>query len=369
MVGETTHLERGRDLPALTGVRAVAALGVFASHIVWILPEHRGAASGSLQVEQVLEWGRHGVTLFFVLSGFILTWTAGPSVATGRFLRKRFARVWPNHAVVWLAFVVLGAVGVTTALPDLPAMVTSLLLVQTWVPGQGWANAVNGVAWTLSCEAFFYLAFPFLLPVLRRGDDRQAAALGVAALGGGTLLNVVYLAPQGIEVSTFPPFRIWEFVIGMVLGELFRRGAVRRTFPVAGPLLLLVVALAAADVVDSLSGIATPAVAVAVTSILARLVADDLAGTRRGRGLRSSWAGHAGQISYAFYLVQILPLEVMKWVAGSDPSGALERLGWGLVWFAVTVAAAEGLHRFVEQPALRSITGSRGAGRPVPSAL
>ncbi len=151
----------GAVLPSLTGLRAVAALGVFASHLRWILPDVTLAESGKHAVtsDNVMSMGAQGVTLFFVLSGFVLAWSSDGSVAFGPFIRRRFARVWPSHATLWVVFIAMATVGLVEATRPLPAA-ANLALVQTWMPGSGWANSVNPLAWTLSCEAFFYLVFP-----------------------------------------------------------------------------------------------------------------------------------------------------------------------------------------------------------------
>ena len=47
-------------------------------------------------------FGATGVTFFFVLSGFVLTWSFRPADTPGRFYWRRFARIWPLHAVTTL---------------------------------------------------------------------------------------------------------------------------------------------------------------------------------------------------------------------------------------------------------------------------
>ena len=79
-------------LPSLTGLRFWAALLVVSYHL-----HHRiGAVPGSWLVE----YGRTGVTFFFVLSGFVLAWNyLDERTPVAVFAWRRFARIWPLVAV------------------------------------------------------------------------------------------------------------------------------------------------------------------------------------------------------------------------------------------------------------------------------
>ena len=102
-----------------------------------------------------------GVTFFFVLSGFILTYVY-PELPTGaatmRFWRARVARVWPAH----VASLVLGLVLLQYGW-DTSTAIANLLMVQAWIPVSKYYFSYNAVSWSISAEFFFYLAFPFLL--------------------------------------------------------------------------------------------------------------------------------------------------------------------------------------------------------------
>jgi peptidoglycan/LPS O-acetylase OafA/YrhL len=121
-----------------------------------------------------------GVSLFFVLSGFIITYshyaeTMTPTVI-GRFYWARIARIYP----VYLLALVL-------ALPTLAAPLTRfdalsvLTMTQAWtIPAskQGFAWVMQ--AWTLSIEVVFYLLFPFYWPFVRRLSLIGTVVLGLA---------------------------------------------------------------------------------------------------------------------------------------------------------------------------------------------
>ena len=71
---------------SLTGLRWWAAFFVFSHHMTNLAP---------LPIYKFLKYGTSGVTFFFVLSGFVLTWSAQPGTKIRTFYRRRFARIWP----------------------------------------------------------------------------------------------------------------------------------------------------------------------------------------------------------------------------------------------------------------------------------
>ncbi len=102
--------------------------------------------------------------LFFVLSGFILAYTY-PRISGGgealRVILYRIGRIWPLHLAMLLVFAAL-VFDPANPLHEPWRVLCSVFLVQSWVGAYGLTFAGNSVAWTLSCELFFYLAFPFL---------------------------------------------------------------------------------------------------------------------------------------------------------------------------------------------------------------
>ncbi|MCK1816011.1 acyltransferase family protein, partial [Streptomyces sp. XM4011] len=93
-------------LPSLTGLRLPCAAAVFLVH-AWLFT---GAFADQRIADAALALGplgMTGVSCFFIISGFVLAWTARPDDTPARFWRRRAARIYPNHAVVWSATLVL----------------------------------------------------------------------------------------------------------------------------------------------------------------------------------------------------------------------------------------------------------------------
>ncbi len=262
-------------------------------------------------IVQFLENGKNAVSLFFVLSGFILTYTyAGQLSRPGgvkRFYQARFARIYPVYLLSM-------AIGCLLAWPTLTALAACLTMTQAWPPwNPSLAGAINTPAWTLSVEAAFYLAFPLWLPLLlrrRAATLRWSAAVLIAVIVfGHTLMdpgcpqNCDFLG--GAAWPSWIPLPIWrmpEFVLGILAGLHFLRTPRERPAPVmlyAG--IAAYVALYASVTIRWESLLILPHALLIYT--LAR-AAEMLSKPWPARLLSSRIAVTLGGASYAIYLLQ-----------------------------------------------------------------
>lgn len=220
--------DKRRPLPALTGVR------IFAAYYVVTL--HTGAGYARRHhappiLLHFLDNGYMAVSLFFVLSGFILAYTYSSQVADGsikrRFWEARVARIYP---VYLLSLLVMVPFSMATTVWQRAGVLT---MVQTWIPGP-WqpdlGSAWNFPAWSLSVEAFFYLLFPFLLPHLHRMKTSVLRGLGIALMvliAAGNLARPIEQWAQSpdawLRMMPMPFFRLPEFILGAAAGILFLR--------------------------------------------------------------------------------------------------------------------------------------------------
>jgi peptidoglycan/LPS O-acetylase OafA/YrhL len=358
---------RGPRLDSLTGLRFVAALSVLLLHVTASRVNHLPLVDLGAFAGRLAELGYLGVTFFFALSGFVLTWSAsGTRLSARTFYRRRFARVYPLHLVTALVAGIGGLVFGLTASPG--ACVAVLLLVQSWVPDVHWYFALNGVSWSLSCEAFFYAVTPVVLVVAARRSLRAAWA-GVAVLGAVVLavsLLAVSIGPswdQRVWVS--PWYSVVSFLAGVALAKTLKSDVVAwPSLRVAGCALagaLGVVVLASWRDVWPRS-IATMVVLPAIVLVLGAAARTDLAG-------RGSWLAHRrvvllGEWSFALYLVHPLLLHAIQrgWTPPVLSGGAaVVEL---LAFVTTAIAAAAGAYHLVERPAERWLRGGPRAERP-----
>src|SRR5688572_17859609 len=194
-------------IASLTGIRFFAAIHVVFFHYAPGLPHYLG---------NVVQNGYLAVGLFFVLSGFVLTYNYGDrKIEPRRFWLARFARIYPAYLLGFL----LIAPAVIVRLQGDPVKlaasgVAAAALLQGWIPGL--ALVWNGPGWSLSVEAFFYLLFPLMLPVLARLSTR-----GLWLAGGACCLLA---ALAGERFMYVPLFRLPEFGLGIAMGLLFLLG-------------------------------------------------------------------------------------------------------------------------------------------------
>lgn len=358
-------------LPALTSLRFLLALGVVLFHYqVTMLPA--GATPIAL-----IERGRLGVDMFFILSGFVLAHVYGPQVRDGRyshgdFLAARFARIYPTHLAMLVLMALLAGLALLLRQPfdqqgyTLSGWLADLTLVQAWLPIT--PTAWNGPAWSLSAEWAAYLAFPvFAFLGLKRGRNpwltiAMAGALFVA-------LDAVYRWRCG-EVLTraddyFGVLRIpAQFLYGIGLQQLGARLR-RRKVPAitasvisAGAVLLMM-----AFQVDERLTVAVSGILVLSLAMVSRAGADGL--------LAHPWALAAGEASYALYLVH-MPLMVI-WKNGLAMLGGIDSRYVMAPWEAavllpISIAAGFALHFAWEGPARRWLRArlSRAATSPAP---
>ena len=141
--------------------------------------------------------GNYGVTMFFVISGFLITQHTlqrSGSLAQIKlkdFYIRRIARIIPCLVLLVAMVSVLGSLGLQPFLNQSPNgvevsyAVTVLSALSFWmnllIIEYGWANYALGVLWSLSVEEVFYLAFPVLCLALGRGKGFIVFLLAVIA--------------------------------------------------------------------------------------------------------------------------------------------------------------------------------------------
>ena len=340
---------RGRvtRLPSLTGLRFMAALAVFGNHVGDFFLDPGSSVNDTLQT------GFVGVSFFFVLSGFVLTWSLRPGDRPTAFYRRRVARIVPNHIVVWaVVLVFLLAVGRTVGLPG---ALLSLALLQAWHPSEAVHFAVNAVAWTLSVEAFFYFVFPFVLPVLSRLASRhRRVLLGLAVLAvwaAAGLAQALFPGERHWAVYVLPVTRLPEFVIGILLALEVREGR-RLRLPLSAAGALAVGAWL-------LCQVAPPAFQVASLTLVPFSVLIVVAAGADVEG-RPSVARHPvlvrlGDWSFAFYLVHLLVLDVADRVVGLGGRSGLFAAAAVPALLLAAVALSAVLFSTVERPLERRL--------------
>lgn len=221
-------------LPALSGLRAFAALNIVFYHFSnpkWFGP-----------FAPIVDNGYTSVSFFLLMSGFILAYNYSDRAQSGQlnvrhFWTARFSRLYPVY--VFALLVSLGMLiaewHVRTRGEFALGVVLTPLLLQGWIPKL--ATFWNTPAWTMCTEGFFYLIFPVVVcwkrPQRWRGLIGLLALLWVAGLVLPTLYTVLH--PDGPHPDRYtesfwmralkfsPPPHVPSFLFGIVLADVDAR--------------------------------------------------------------------------------------------------------------------------------------------------
>jgi len=336
----------GHELVAIQCLRGLAAMMVVVYHC---FPQLDRMGYQGLHLQSL----SGGVDVFFVISGFIMLYSAHrtPHRGAGTFLQHRAIRILPTYwlltsLVVAIALIAPQLMGSTRFESGHVLFSYLMLPARHPVLDHYWPILVPG--WTLNYEAFFYAIFAAGLLLLR---DR---GLGLAAFVG-TAIALLVLAPLVVPVPGAARFYtdsvMIEFVFGLFAGLAYLRGwRIGRTTGIvciaAGFALLL-----ASDIVPhpDIRGLVygVPALLIFVGAVFPRFTAS---GALRLPRL-------IGDASYSIYLTNMIAMAAigLGWrrLFGSDLPG-------NTVWFilfAVPACAAAGIlcYRLVELPATRAL--------------
>lgn len=341
-------------LHGLDALRGLAALAVVIYHITLRYPAFmQGRPTPSTPLFPgfaQIEAGIVPVLWFFLLSGFVITWTVDRSRSPMDFVVSRVSRIYPAYwASLLLAVAVLWLWPLPGTALDLPVILVNVSMLQAWllVPD------VAGVYWSLAIELMFY-AYALALFASGRWRRVHLAAFAWSALAlGNTLLERRGIATPWrlgqLLLIHYAPF----LVAGMSLYQLWRR-----QHPAWAAVTLAVCTLA---IVLAFSPVTTGFCLGAMG-----LIAGSAYAERRGTG---AWPGlllWLGSISYPLYLVHEYPSYIVMRTLDSHriPHGAAMAAA-----LALSVALAAMVSYGVERPALRALRAGWRSARNIPVSL
>lgn len=359
----TTQLDS--QIRSLQALRGVACLAVVALHLA-------GFEQTVWTPRPLANWARTfgwaGVDLFFVLSGFIITWTQdkhlGRPSAVGGYLLRRLWRIFPLFWACWLLALVVHVVicGVPVGGAVWAADCGKQLLLWPWDHGTPYVP----VAWSLSYEVVFYIVFGVFM-LVPRGWFVGLLAAWTAVVAG----KLILMPPPGDGPTWLPvaPLTL-EFITGCwtaVACRRFNGGAV--------PCLL-------AGVAGFVAGVACLGRWYAEISIWRAallgppcgLLVYGLIVLERGGRLRPpDWLCRIGDASYSIYLTHWTIGIVALAATGGWPHSRLAHPFWVATLVAAMVGGGYLCYLGIERPLLRlarrrpagGATGpNRFAGKP-----
>ncbi|HEX4156334.1 MAG TPA: acyltransferase [Acidobacteriaceae bacterium] len=299
-----------RRLPALDGLRGLAVLLVFSLHV------GGGAHSSFLPLRvigEICNQGWTGVTLFFILSGFLITgilWDSrGEPHWWRNFYTRRMLRIFPLYYGSLLAVLVAAALAGTFSIA-LSRIWSPLLFLQD-IPGRA-AACINydgsplqlSHFWSLAVEEQFYIVWPFLL--LLPKTKRAALSLCTVIFVLSELLLLSHWTRLGIEQHLPLVFtRAAEMAAGAWLAIAYRTrlwNHLRRPAQFAAVLGLALFILGAYSGYARFGPLCLPAITLCYAALLVLSLHQGLV----GRALSTRLIRWIGTISYGIYVYHVL---------------------------------------------------------------
>lgn len=162
-----------------------------------------------------------GVTFFFMLSGFLVTYRQGAVISLKQFYGHRLMRIFPLH---WLALAVMIALDMAIIHKfnygwDLPFHVT---LLQSWIPQEQVYYNYSIHSWFLSSMLFCVIATPLLLKFFNKVPRTISWAMVIAACTTAAVLSLASDEASRNYFYVCPAFRLVDYSLGMMLGTTMR---------------------------------------------------------------------------------------------------------------------------------------------------
>jgi peptidoglycan/LPS O-acetylase OafA/YrhL len=425
MQAMTTAESVGRrpDVPALTGLRFLAAFSVLLAHGLSATVADNAAPQGA--VYWLMQSSGLGMTLFFVLSGFVIHYNYSGLVTDGRwrgmaaFFWARFARLYPLFLLMMLVYVLVSQrhVAYWTGRPEqinaiFQALPYFLLSIQSWIykliDGGSLIDAIRGGSpptWSISTEWFFYFAYPLIAWLILRARapaiillvvglwcvlwtafstglyDRTAQIDAWAVGRFGPIAGVQNHEDSFVRWLLYasPYLRIGEFILGALTAQLYvalqRREVARGENAFGGALfwaaalsvLLVTYVEYSPDVPMTIFRKMNMNFALAPSAALLVFCAARYQ-SAASRLLTSRPAIALGEASYSIYLVHSIVLISAVKLTGNVVHGTAYNVAKLIVLMAIVVAISLLLYAYYEAPA-RSWLRRRWRGRPAPAVL
>jgi peptidoglycan/LPS O-acetylase OafA/YrhL len=289
-------------------------------------------------VRAVVRNGNYGVTMFFVISGYLITtnadrrWSGLGNIDTWTFYGLRIARIVPCLLLLLVAVNALASIGVPIFQNHAPTgtsvsfWLVNLASMTFWmnvlIGAHGWVNYPLGVLWSLSVEEVFYLSFPILCLVLRR--ESRLLAFWSTIIIVGPLYRFVNQGDEGGFLYAY--FACFDGIaIGCCTALLAKRiallGRARNLLQLLAVAVMTFIYLYQPIGQSNVMGVTAMALGTAVLLLTAHNRRMEPVFRRRGVSAVFGWFG---KLSYELYLFHLIVLSMLRTifppssVAGDD---------------------------------------------------
>lgn len=214
-------------LDKLASLRFFAAFLVVLFHLGRVITQQNSFVAAICT--PIAAYGYVGVSIFFVLSGFVISLANERWRGWNIYLSGRITRIYPPHLIVTLALFMPTVIALASAGADgWLKLITNLGLIQAWVPNTGYYRSLNLVTWSLSVEMSFYVAFLALRHLSNHWLFALTAVAYVTLIAFTFHLHHRWTFEVYWKLYINPVVRMPEFLAGMSVYRLYRTGQLPR---------------------------------------------------------------------------------------------------------------------------------------------
>lgn len=214
--------QRERNIDSIQAVRAIAAIFVLLYHASALI-SHRL----NYDLTSYFWYGYSGVDIFFVLSGFIIFYSASThkNLTSTEFFARRLIRIYPIFWLATLSVVLIAIIGKYFHFGDSDIMSSvsalsfeSLIATLLLIPK---SSEIILVAWTLSYEMMFYVIFALLFFKNKKSFLVVMALWVIASSIFAFILHSDYSGTKSPFIAMLNPIMV-EFLFGCGLAVIFQ---------------------------------------------------------------------------------------------------------------------------------------------------
>ena len=333
----------------LTSIRMIFAIFVFLSHLSFL----ENSNSYSKLFNNIFSEGFLGVSFFFILSGFILTYSyesrlRKKTVFIRSFYIARFARIYPMHFVTMIVALTLSLIVGNND----NYLLQNSLLIQSFYNDKDIFFSLNAPSWSISDEMFFYIVFPVVLFF-----NINIRLLILFVLTAAILYLNVYLDHDNQHYWLYisPIFRFADFLLGIILYSIYRY--VKSNFNNVNGTILEILSMSIFILFFAYHNYLDISYRYSIYYWLPMfliILAFAISGSSEKKGffskiLCNKYLVWLGEISFCFYLIHLIVIRVMSSMMNKLFTD-IDLIILSLLCFIVTLIASAFAYKFIEKP-------------------
>lgn len=353
---------RNRTIDCLRGIAILVVLFLH-FHIAYALDQ--SALNNIFSpgfIKAVASNGNYGVTIFFVISGFLITSTTLKrygelaNIDVMNFYISRFARIMPCLLLLLCIITLFNLFDVTifkNKTADTSFILAIISVLTFWhnilMEKAGYFNYCLNILWSLSVEEIFYFIFPLLCLFLK--NKRIIIAIWISFIIVAPFYRSQYTDNEMIALygylSCFDAIAI-GCIAAIIANNIQIKSAIRRLGLYLAGLLMIIVYFHNGIMENVVFGISIMALAAAIFLICA---SHDKENTiKLTPNIFSSMIGWFGRNSYELYLFHIIVLALMKEAISPNDLNHITKLIWFLLFLCLSALLAGIISTYYSQP-------------------